>query len=350
VDSVLMSALSRADEWEEVRRHFDPEYDVFEMTAEGLQAVAMGEASPVARMIDGTRDASEIREAARSDPLDTCKALLSMMREGHVRAKNAAQLTVMAEVRAAKQDWAKAVRLYRRSLELAPGRSEALLSAAEACGHVGDTEGVSRHLSVYVSRMIAQGNHEAAIKASNRLIRIRPDDPEPRLLLFKVLRAAGDSSGALNMGKQLVLTFEQRGAFDRANDLLVQLREDFPDDLEIRQLETWIRLVSVDLSEAARQYEELARTHLADGDVREAVKFSVQAWAKTLGTRAARLEKEVDMLRAEVRELREEKSERSDRIATLEKHLADARAALKSIELSFLLGRGVVPGETAPRL
>jgi len=338
-----MSALSRADEWEEVRRHFDSEVDVFELTPEGLQAVAMGTAAPIARMVDGIRDVSEIRDTARNDPLDTCKALLGMLKEEHIHAKSAAQLSVMAENSASKHDWTKAARLYRRSLELAPGRSEALLSAAEVCGHIGDTDGVRHHLSLYVSRMIAQGNHTAAIEASRQLIRLQPDDPEPKLLLYKVLRASGDARRSRSIGKQLVLAFEQRGAFDRANDTLIQLREDFPDDVEIKQLETWIRLISVELSEAAAQYEELARTHLAEGNVREATKFSMQAWAKTLGIRAARLEKEVDMLSSEVQELREENDDHIAQHAGLEKQLRDAKAALKSIELCYLLGRSVAP-------
>jgi tetratricopeptide (TPR) repeat protein len=339
VDGVLMSALSRADEWEEVRRHFDPEVDVFELAPEGHQAVAMGDAAPIARLVDGRRDISEIRELARDDALDTCKALLGMLKDEHIRAKSAAQLSVMAEIAASKHDWPKAARLYRRSLELAPGRSEALLSAAEVCGHVGDGDGVRRHLSVYVSRMIAQGNHAAAVRASHQLIKLQPDDPEPKLLLYRVLRASGDARRSKSIGKQLVLAFEQRGAFDRANELLTQLRKDFPEDTEIRQLETWTRLISVELSEAAVQYEELARTYLADGNVREAAKFSMQAWAKTLGTRAARLEKEMDMLRGEVQELREENDEYIALQASLEQQLRDAKAALKSIELSFLLGR-----------
>jgi len=346
VDGVLMAALSRSDEWEEVRRHFDPEVDVFELTPEGRQAVALGEAAPIARLVDGSRDISEIRELARDDALDTCKALLGMLKEEHIRAKSAAQLSVMAEIAASKRDWPKAARLYKRALELAPGRSEALLSAAEVCGHVGDVDGVRRHLSLYVSRMIAQGNHEAAIRASHQLVKTDPGDPEPKLLLYKVLRASGDARRARSIGKELVLAFEQRGAFDRATEVLRQLRDDFPDDIEIQQLDTWIRLISVELSEAAAQYEELARTYLAEGDVREAVKFSMQAWAKTLGTRAARLENEVDMLRNEVDELREENDNKSDQLDRLGKRLTDAKAALKSIELSFLLGRGVMPAES----
>jgi len=119
--------------------------------------------------------------------------------------------------------------------------------------------------------------------------------------------------------------------------------------VEIQQLDTWIRLISIELSEAAVQYEELARTYLAEGDIREATKFSVQAWAKTLGARAARLENEVDMLRHEVEELREENDGFSAQMDRLRSSLSQAKAALKSIELSYLMGRGVIPPSVTGR-
>jgi tetratricopeptide (TPR) repeat protein len=349
VDRVLMSALSRADEWEEVRRHFDPEVDVFEITPEGYEAVAMGEAAHLANLVDGTRDISEIRELSQDGALDTCKGLLGMLKDGHVKAKSGAQLAVMAELFVAKEDWGKAARLYKRALELAPGRSEALLSAAEVCEQVGDLDGAQRHLTEYISRMTHQSNYAAAAKACHWLVRLKPNDPEPKLLLYRVLRASGDARRARSVGKELVLALEQRGAFDRAIEVLGQLRGDFPDDVEIQQLDTWIRLISIELSEAAVQYEELARTYLAEGDIREATKFSVQAWAKTLGARAARLENEVDMLRHEVEELREENDGFSSQMDRLRKRLSEAKAALKSIELSYLMGRGAIPPSASGR-
>ncbi|MHC4917140.1 MAG: hypothetical protein ACYTGB_16800, partial [Planctomycetota bacterium] len=323
------------DEWELIRRYFDPETEIFKTTEAGKERTGNRKYDRLIGLIDGKKDAAEIRELAQDDPLETSKVLLELYRAKLVEPRTAAELSNLAGTYSSRRDWKKVSRLCQRAIELDPARTELLLVAADACEKLQDSDGLRIHLSDYAASMFEASKFDEAIKACDRLLKTFPQDPDARMMLFRALRARGDHRRSRSAGKELILALERRGAFDVAGEVLSQLRSEFPDDEELQQLDVWIRLVSTELSDAAIQYREMARVFAAEGDTHEAMKFSVQAWAKTLGARAARLEHEVELLRNEVGNLRAENEDFHKRTADLRKQLKDARAALKSIELAY---------------
>jgi tetratricopeptide (TPR) repeat protein len=335
VERLVMAAVTRADEWEAIRQYFDPEIEVFKPTETGRERSGNRTLDRLIGLVDGKKDVAEVRELAQDDPLETCKVLLDLYRTKRIEPRNAAELANLAGTYSSRRDWRKVSRLCRRAIELDPSRTGLLLIAADACDKLQDLDGLRMHLSEYASRMFESSDFAEAIKACDRLLKAFPQDADARMMLFRALRARGDHRRSRSAGKELVLALERRGAFDLAGDILNQLRSEFPDDEELEQLDVWIRLVSTEISDAAIEYREMARAFAEEGDTSEAVKFSVQAWAKTLGARAARLEHEVDLLRHEVGELRGENEDFRQRSARLRKQLSDARNALKSIEVAY---------------
>ena len=271
-DAVLMEAMRRADEWECVEQCFDTTKEVFEFTEKGADALEEETRQELLALVDGYRDVSEVIAHSTFSRFEVCTVLMELFLVGRLRAKDAAQLAAMGDMAAAQTDWAKALRLFEHARELDASQMDLLAKLGAAHEALGNLAAAKDLLSDYVAKNMAQGASAEAARACRHLVKIDPDDPESHAMLFRALFTAEDRAGLRPAGKALVLAYEKKGAVDRAAEILNRLRGFFPEDEEIREMDARMRLANAERTEALVEFEDLAESYLARGDLEGAVR------------------------------------------------------------------------------
>ena len=269
-DGILLEAARRQDEWERIREVFDPVADVFELVPDRPRIEARDVWRELASLIDGHRDVSEISALSTLNGFEVCRGLLDMVENGLVRVRPPAELARMGDLAAANADWPKALRLFRRAWDADDSRNDLLVKMASACEATGDLKSARTHLMAFVARSIELGQHAEAAGASRQLVRIDPENPEPRARLFRSLLAMGEKQELRGCGRELALLYEKEKALDAAMEVLGKLRELFPDWHEGAEIAARIRLAAAERTEAIVELEQLADSYMEKGELENA--------------------------------------------------------------------------------
>ncbi|MHC4914255.1 MAG: DUF4388 domain-containing protein [Planctomycetota bacterium] len=258
VDGVLLEAARRADEWDSIQGTFDPVSEVFEMVRELPEHISNPAQQELARFVDGYRDVGEVVALSSLNSFDACIVLLDMVQNGYVKTKRAGELIQLGGTAAAKGDWTKALKLYRRAQVMDRERSDLPVRIAAAYEALGNVEQAREHLLVFVRESMAAKRFPEAGRACERLVELDPEEPEHRAKLFRCLLETGPASHLSEVGRALLKLYEKRGTLDRATDVLAKLREMHPDEPALTEIDARIRLATAERTEALIEYEKLA--------------------------------------------------------------------------------------------
>jgi tetratricopeptide (TPR) repeat protein len=272
VDGVLLEAARRADEWERIHKAFDPAREVFELVRELPEHLAQPAEREIASLLDGNRDVSEVVELSSLSQFATCEVLLEMVNNGHIRALNAGQLAELGGGAAAQGDWAKALRLYQRAYALDRKRPDLPMRLAAAYQALGDFDSARAHLLAFVKTCMSSSHFAVAARACERLVAIDPEEPEHRAKLFRCLLETDSKDELAAVGRELFELYEKRGVLDRATEIVGKLRGLFPDDADLAEMDARIRLATAERTEALIEYEKLADSYLAKGELESAIR------------------------------------------------------------------------------
>jgi tetratricopeptide (TPR) repeat protein len=272
IDGVLLEAARRADEWERINQAFDPAREVFELVRDVPAHLAGPAEKELAALIDGFRDVSELVESSGLTAFEACTTLMEMAGAGYVQARGAGQLIQLAGMAAARGEWRKVLKLLQRASAMDRTRSDLPVRMAAAYEALGDLDSARQHLTTFVRESMERARFAEAARAAQRLVEIDPDEPEHQARLFRCLIESGDRQDLLDVGKKLIAAWERHGTLDRAAEVVMRLREIYPEDRELGELDARIRLASAERTEALLEYEKLADSYLAAGDLDSAVR------------------------------------------------------------------------------
>jgi tetratricopeptide (TPR) repeat protein len=271
VDGVLLEAARRADEWDRIQATFDPANEVFEMVREVPEHLSQPAEQELARFIDGYRDVTELVAVSSMNSFQTCMALLEMVNNGYIRARRAGELIQLGGMASARGEWPKALKLYLRAQTMDRERSDLPVRIATAYEALGNVEEARHHLLGYVKESMDAKRFPEAARACERLVELDPEEVEHRAKLFRCLLESGEDERLTPVGRELVRIYEERGVLDRASEVLSRLREMHPDDPEFTEIEARIRLATAERTEALIEYEKLADSYLANGELEKAI-------------------------------------------------------------------------------
>jgi tetratricopeptide (TPR) repeat protein len=271
-DGILLEAARRQDEWERIRQVFDPDADVFTQVPDRPRIEAKEHWTELAGLIDGHRDVAEIAALSTLSGFEVRRGLLDMIENGLVQVRPPAELACMGDLAAANGDPGKALRLFRRAWAADDTRNDLLVKMAAACEALGDVKGARSHLMAFVNRSMELNQFSEAAGSCRQLIRLDPENPEPRTKLFRILLALGEKQELAACGRELALLYEKEKALVAAGEVLAKLRELFPDDNQIAEIAARIRLAAAERTEAILDFEQLAESYLAKGDLENAAR------------------------------------------------------------------------------
>jgi tetratricopeptide (TPR) repeat protein len=271
VDGIMLEAARRADEWERIRRVFDPAREVFALLHDVPEDNSQEDVD-VSLLLNGERDVSEIDKLSPLSWFQVCTALLRLASSGYVQALGAAELLQLGEKASAQGDWSKALRVYGRAHSIdrkLPGLAFGLATAYQSVGKIDAAESV---LIEYIDECMRTEVFDEAEQACRRLVKCSADKPDHHARLFRSVLRIGDTEKLAVSGKNLVAAYEKAGTLERAAEVLSRLREMFPNDVEIAESDARIRLATAERTEALIEYEKLADSYVESGDLENAVR------------------------------------------------------------------------------
>ena len=227
LNSVLMEAARRADEWTQVKgRLTDPAAvpgPVEGREAELKAAGAEFPAAAVVPLIDAIRSIDDIVAAAVVTRLDVYAELDSLATAGMITWLSRDDLIAHADWLAANHESSKAADLYRKALardgrDAATGRK--LAATLEQLGDA--VEGAASWAQLAIAALEV-GDAANARDLAERAVSLAPTDVRWRTLLAKVLASSGDAAGAVGEYIMLAAQHTEAGRWEdaRANALTV---------------------------------------------------------------------------------------------------------------------------------
>lgn len=187
------------------------------------------------------------------------------------RGESVSELKDQARRAEKREDWGRAVELYRRALRRSEEQGDLSLdlSLYNRIGDLHRRQGErERAVACYreaVEQYAEQGLHTGAVALCNKILRLDPDRAEVHRLLGRIHAESGLVAEARNAFRTYASEMETRGERDRVHDAYVELAR-LTGDVDLL-LEVLDRMMEAGRREAARELlGEIAEERRARGD------------------------------------------------------------------------------------
>lgn len=301
VNSVIMEAARRVDEWQWIHGFVPDSSEIFRYTSRNaaLADPVFQEpyAGKVLGAIDGRRSVDEIVEASYVNRFDVCKIIALLADAGAVERLPVPELRAAAELAISSGDTVGALKFISRLAAVNCDTPELHGRIAEALERTHDLEGAARHHARHAKMLADKGQTRDAFAIYRRICGFLPTDLAAAEAAIEVYAAnpAGlehDAKFVAEAGRLVAEAWTEMKRPTRAIHVLHRVISLGQDDVELRN-----RLVAVYLAagmngEAIAEYDALVEIALADGDEEQAERIlrRILALDRTRDDAARRLE------------------------------------------------------------
>ena len=275
VNSVIMEAAQRIDEWEWIREVVPDLREIYRYTGLNVELedpiFLEPSAGRVLTAIDSRRDVEGLIDASYVGRFEVCRVLALLLQGEALEPVPAEVLRREADSALAEGDTRSTIKFLARLVELRSEAPEAHRQLAEAYESERELERAAFHYRVYAEIRVDAGDTLEAFHIYRRVFEILPTDlgAADRMVEIFAMSPNGLEEFArevLQVGKVLADVYVDLGRSSRAIQVLHRVVSMAPDDADLRT-----RLIDVYLSagmtgEAVSEYEALAETALAVDD------------------------------------------------------------------------------------
>lgn len=279
VNSLIMEAAQRVDEWEWIQNVVRSQGDIYRYTGRNVDLddpiFERPYAGHVLAAIDGVRSVEEIIEASYVNRFEVCKILSLLLDGGALETVPAGELERLANTALAQGDTAAAVKFFTRLVELESDTPDMHRRLGEALEAEQELARAAFHHRVYAEVLVDQGDVAGAFEVYRRITQLLPTDLEALDRMIEVF--ATNPSGLeqyaaeiVEQGKSLAEIYSQFHRASRAVQVLHRVVQLGTGDPELRTRLIDVYLASGMTGEALHEYEVLAEQCVAEGNVEEA--------------------------------------------------------------------------------
>lgn len=239
INSMLMEAARRIDEWANLRKVITSEDTVLGQ-AEGrekdLLAASQGyPGAAVVPLIDAVRTIEDIIRDSVATRLDVYGVLADLIKGGMVAVLSRVDILAHADYQFSKRDYFKAAQLFRRALvEDAddPATTAKLADCLELLDEAPEAASCHSQLALgYLDR----GAPDEALSSAHRAVRLDSNDPNLRLILVRCLLDAGKNAEAVAELRAVVARFLELGRLEDARGTCLKILELDPKNEDVRR-------------------------------------------------------------------------------------------------------------------
>lgn len=279
VNSLIMEAAQRVDEWEWIQNVVQSQGDVYRYSGRNVDLddpiFERPYAGRVLAAIDGIRSVEEIVEASYVNRFEVCKILSLLLDGGALEGVPPADLMSLAEDALASGDTAGAVKFFLRLVELEADTPEMHRHLGEALEAEQEYARAGFHYRVFAEVKADEGDIPTAFGMYRHITTLVPTDLEAldRMIEVFAMNPTGLEQHAaeiVDQGKSLAEIYTQFRRASRAVQVLHRVVQLGTGDPELRTRLIDVYLASGMTGEAVHEYEALAEQCIAEGNHEEA--------------------------------------------------------------------------------
>ncbi len=266
VNSILMEAMRRLDEWHVITQRIPTLHGV-PVPADGVDAAGAGADGIGTHLwpaLDGIRDIEEIATAASLGRFDVCRTLSEWVAAGKVRLLAADEIVAKGRELLSGGRAEEGMALLRKAEAVGPPTPELHRDLAQALKLAGKTEDAARHARESGRGLAEAGKHAEALAAYRAASAIDPGDRDAALETVRTLRTLGRTEEAKGESESLLRRLENDADAPRGVALARMLVEDDPKDLLARFSLAGFLALAGDAAGAAAEVDDAIRRLPAD--------------------------------------------------------------------------------------
>jgi outer membrane protein assembly factor BamB/tetratricopeptide (TPR) repeat protein len=282
VNSLIMEAAKRVDEWEWIQSVISDAQEVYRYTGRNVDLTDSifqeSYSGKVLAAIDGKRSVEEIIEASYVNRFEVCKIAAILLEGGAIEKLPVPDLRREADAAVLAGDTDAAVKFLSRLVAVKGDTPQMHKQLAEAFEGDRELERAAFHYSVYAEIQADQHEHREAFNVYRRICEFLPTDLKAadRMIELFAINPDGLEEHGKDMiarGKQLAEIYVELKRSSRAIQVLHRVVSLGPDDQDLRSQLIQVYLASGMPGEAIAEYEALADTAMAVKDFEGAEKI-----------------------------------------------------------------------------
>ncbi len=240
-ESLVMEAARRIDEWEILKQMLPSMKDVLVATPKAVHYYSEEEGHEaeleVLSYIDGVRDVSEIIEKARMPRFDVLKTLYALLTAKEIAPIASVQLVQLAFNFSSTGQLEKCMRLYERAIELGVTDIDLDIRLAKTYEALGMGEEAIEKYAAHAKEAVESGKLEEAADAYRKIVSLDKSKLGAHEELIDTLIAQGQHQNAVKESERLAKKLLKAKEESRAISLWQKIKVALPDSPEpYRQL------------------------------------------------------------------------------------------------------------------
>ena len=280
VDSVIMEAARRIDEWALIRERIESEHEIFRVTVDSIDVEELDDQElALFDLVDGKRSVGRLVEMTGASAFQVFRSMTQLLDDGLIEPVPAEELVPLAQECVAEARHGDALNLYERALDAGPLEDAvlALEEAAEVCLSMNEFERAGRHWKQLAGVRAESGDELGAITALQRTVEILPTDLGARERIVELATGRKDLGrlefDPIAAGRELVDLYLAADDVERVRGILEHLLEENPKDVELKKILVNVYSRANDPRRVVELYESIADDLVSRREPIEAIKY-----------------------------------------------------------------------------
>jgi len=230
-DRVILEAARRADEWDRINRQIRSSGEIFVLRRERAPEVPDKfdpDTVAVSKLLDGKRDVEAVIDESGLGRFKASKGVAALLEAGFTRPVSLTEVQGQAENALQGEDWATAIRCFRRALEMERNNIQCRRGYAEALEGAGQKSEALAERKLLANTLIDAGRREEAADQLRRAIEDVPGDITARERYVALLKASGADRQAESAMLDLGRTYMDLGIAEKARGTFAEVLEAKP--------------------------------------------------------------------------------------------------------------------------
>jgi tetratricopeptide (TPR) repeat protein len=285
VNSLIMEAQRRADEWNYIRGLVPSLDEIYRPTEKMPEAVVTDEVFhfPFApRVLEnlqaGRLNVSELIEASHAAKFEACKILAILLEQGAIEPVTMADLQAFAQEASTRGEHKQAAKFLSRVVDLGGATSPVNMSLGYALESLDEPERASIYFRAAAESYVEAMEPKNAFDAYQRIARALPTDLAAVTQMVEIACNSPDILGpnrheVTEAGRTLALCLKELGRLPAAIQILNSLGQSSQEDMPLRNLLVQAYQDSGMLNEAMTELEAMADYCIDQKNVDEGIRY-----------------------------------------------------------------------------
>lgn len=282
VNSLIMEAAKRVDEWEWIQRVLPDTQEIFRYSGRNVslddEMFTQTWAGKILAAIDGRRSVDEIVVESYAGRFEVTKAMALLLEGGAIEPAPVSDLTRESEAAVAANDTAAAVKFLSRLVAKKADTPDMHRSLAAAHESRKELERAAFHYKVYAEILLSSGDRKGAFDAYLRIVGFLPTDLAAADRIVEIFASNPEgleqhAKEVIELGKSAAECYVELRRQSRAVQILHRVVALGHEDVDLRNRLIQVYVQSGMTGDAIAEYDALGETALALRDYDQAEKI-----------------------------------------------------------------------------